>query len=56
MTSGMVLLLTLTNAFAILAADGGHVLKISFYLSILAFLSGVGFIILPSVIGGLMPL
>jgi flagellar protein FlaJ len=55
MTIGMVLLLTVTNAFAILAADGGHVLKISFYLSILLFVTGLGFIFLPPVIGNLMP-
>ena len=55
MTTGMVLLLALTNAFAILAADGGHVLKISYYLSILLLLSGLGFIFLPGVIGTLMP-
>jgi len=32
MTLGMVLLLTITNSFAILSADGGHVLKVSFFL------------------------
>lgn len=55
MTIGMVLLLIITNAFAIMSADGGHILKISFYLSILMFVTGLGFILLPPVIGGLMP-
>ena len=55
MTIGMVLLLTIINAFAIMSADGGHILKISFYLSILMFVTGLGFIFLPPMIGGLMP-
>ncbi len=55
MTISMVLLLTITDAFAILAADGGHILKISFYLSLLLFVTGLGFIFLPPMIGSLMP-
>lgn len=55
MTIGMVLLLTITNAFAVLAADGGHMLKISFFFSLLMLITGLGFIFLPPVIGNLMP-
>ena len=54
MTIGMVLLLAINNAFAILAADGGHVLKASFYLCILLFLSGASFIFVPSLVGMIM--
>lgn len=51
---GMVLLLCLANAFAIIAADGGHIIKISFYLSILLFLSGVALLVGPPVVGMVM--
>lgn len=55
MTLGMVLLLALTNSFAILAADGGHVFKVSFYLCILLFLSGASFMIMPQLVMIIMP-
>jgi flagellar protein FlaJ len=54
MAIGMVILLAITNAFAILAADGGHILKGSFYLSILLFLSGASFILVPPIVGLIM--
>ena len=54
MTIGMVLLLAITNAFAILAADGGHILKISFFLCMLLFLSGASFIFMPPLVGMIM--
>jgi flagellar protein FlaJ len=54
MTIGMILLLAINNAFAILAADGGHVLKASFYLCILLFLSGASFIFVPPLVGLIM--
>jgi flagellar protein FlaJ len=48
MTMSMVIILALTNAFAIVSSEGSHLLKMSFYLSILLFLSGVSFLIIPS--------
>ena len=48
LTMGMVLLLALINAFAIVSSEGAHLLKIFFYLSILLFLSGVGLLFAPS--------
>jgi len=55
MTIAMVILLAVTNAFAILSADGGHIIKLSFYVSLMLLLSGLAFIFLPPVVGTLMP-
>ncbi len=55
MTTGMVLLLTITNAFAILAADGGHILKVTFFLCLLLFLSGASFMVMPQLVTMIMP-
>jgi flagellar protein FlaJ len=51
---GMILVLVLTNAFAIIATEGSHLLKISFYLSILLFLSGLSTFIGPPLIQSIM--
>lgn len=53
-TTGMVLLLVVINAFAIIATDGGHKLKIALYLSTMLFLSGVCFLIAPSLVRAMM--
>ncbi len=50
-TRAMVLLLTLANAVAIAATDGGHKLRLSFYLSMLMLISGVCFIAVPPLVG-----
>jgi archaellum biogenesis protein FlaJ (TadC family) len=50
LTHAMVVVLALINAYAIVAADGGHILKGSFYLSILLVLSGLGFVAGPSLV------
>ena len=55
MTLGMVLLLTVTNSFAILSADGGHILKLSFFLCMLMFVSGISFLGAPIFIQTIMP-
>lgn len=47
-TIGMVILLAAINAFAIVASEGGHLIKTTFYLSILLFLSGLCFLFVPS--------
>jgi flagellar protein FlaJ len=47
---GMIFILALSNAFAIVASEGSHLLKIFFYLSILLFLSGVGALFVPSLV------
>jgi flagellar protein FlaJ len=51
---GMILVLVLANAFAIVATEGSHLFKISFYLSILLFLSGLSTFIGPPLIQSIM--
>lgn len=50
MTIFMVLLLSLINAGAIIATDGGHRLKLTFYLSIMLFTSGLSFLLVPPLV------
>lgn len=50
----MVVLLCVINAYAIIATDGGHKYKAIFYLSILLVLSGVGFIVVPPIVEGVI--
>jgi flagellar protein FlaJ len=54
MTTGMVLLLVFTNAYAILSADGGPRLKITFYMSILLFMSGASLLAVPRLVSMIM--
>jgi flagellar protein FlaJ len=51
---GMIIVLVLINAFAIVATEGSHFLKITFYLSILLFLSGVSTFIGPPLVQSIM--
>jgi len=51
LTYAMVVVLALINAYAIIAADGGHIVKASFYLSILLVLSGLSFVLTPPLVG-----
>jgi flagellar protein FlaJ len=46
----MVILLAVINAYAIIATDGGHKYKGIFYLSILLFLPGISFIVVPPIV------
>jgi len=50
MAIAMILTLVLANAFAIVATEGAHLLKISFYMSILLFLSGVCYLVVPPMV------
>jgi archaellum biogenesis protein FlaJ (TadC family) len=45
-TVGMILILAVVNAFAIVACEGTHLIKITYYLSFLLILSGLCFIII----------
>jgi len=49
-TTGMVILIALTNAFAMVSSEGAHLVKACLYISILSFLSGVSFLIIPSIV------
>ena len=46
-TIGLLIILALINAFAIVASEGSHILKMSFYLSIMLFLSGASLLVVP---------
>lgn len=49
----VVLLLTVTNAFAPYAAGGGHRYKLCAYLAIMMFMSGIALIIVPDIVQSL---
>lgn len=50
LTVGLIILLSLINAFAIVASEGAHLIKITFYLAILLLLSGICFLTVPSMV------
>ena len=54
MTVGTVILLAAIGAAAILAADGGFKLKFGFYLAVAFVISGVGFLIIPPAVAGIL--
>jgi len=49
-TVWLIILLAAINAFAIVASQGAHLIKMSFYLSILFVLSGACFLFIPSLV------
>jgi flagellar protein FlaJ len=53
-TIAMVLVLAVVNAVAIMATDGGHRYKVSFHLSTLLLLSGMSFLVVPSLVDKIM--
>jgi flagellar protein FlaJ len=50
----IVILLSVINAFAIIATDGGHKYKATFYLSLLLLLPGISFIVVPPLVEGIL--
>lgn len=54
MTIGMIVVLIFINGFAIVANEGSHFIKITFYMAMMMFVSGVGYLIVPSMVQGLM--
>lgn len=50
LTISLITILALINAFAIVASEGGHLIKTTFYLAILLILSGVCFILVPPMV------
>jgi len=54
LTIGMVLLLCLTNAFAIINTEGGFKLKIFYHLALLMFVSALGFFFGPPLVKAFM--
>jgi len=51
LTYAMVVVLALINAYAIIAADGGHIVKGTFHLAVLLLLSGLSFLLTPPLVG-----
>lgn len=53
-TVGMILSLAVVTSFAIVASEGSHLIKITLYLSILLFMSGVLLLVGPSLVSLVM--
>ena len=54
LTYAMVIVLALVNAFAIIAADGGHVFKGAYYLSMLLGVSGLAMLVVPPCVDAIL--
>ncbi|MCB9420326.1 MAG: type II secretion system F family protein [Ardenticatenaceae bacterium] len=50
----LVVMLVLINSFAIVASQGAHLSKISFYTMVMLFLSGLAYLIVPSMVGSML--
>jgi len=54
MALALIVMMALTNAFAIVASEGTHIAKMSFYLAIMYFVSGISFLIVPSIVNAIL--
>lgn len=54
MTLTMVVLLAVVSGMAIIASDGGYKFKLTFYLAVLLFMSGLSFWIVPPVVAKIL--
>jgi len=52
-TIAMLVLLALVNSFAIVSSEGSHLLKITFYLSIMLLLTGIAFLVVPPLVSSI---
>jgi len=50
----LVVMLVLINAFAIVASEGAHLLKISFYAPVMLLVSGIAYLIVPPMVASLL--
>ena len=50
----LTIMLALCNAFAIVAGEGSSIIKMSFYLAIMFFMSGIVYLVVPSVLSGIL--
>ncbi|MDX1992606.1 MAG: type II secretion system F family protein [bacterium] len=55
-TVGMILLLALVSAAAIIVCDGGFRVKMAFYLALTVFISGISFLVVPPMVAGILTL
>lgn len=53
-TVGMVILLAIVSASAIILCDGGFKVKAAFYLALTIFISGVSFLVVPPMVAGIL--
>jgi len=53
-TVGMLLMLTIVNGFAIVGSEGAHMIKITYYVAIMFIMVGVGFIVVPPIVRGMI--
>jgi flagellar protein FlaJ len=54
LTVTMILALATVGAAAIIFSDGGYKLKVAFYLALSMFISGVSFLVVPPLVGGIL--
>ena len=50
----LIVMMSLINAFAIVASEGTNLIKVTFYLAVMFIISGVGILIIPSLISGIL--
>lgn len=50
----LIIMLVLINSFAIVASQGAHLSKIAFYTMVMLFLSGLAYLVVPSMVGSLL--
>lgn len=50
----MIVLLAVVSAAAIILSDGGYKLKVSLYLALTIFISGISFIVVPPMVAGIL--
>jgi flagellar protein FlaJ len=53
-TVGMVLTLAIVSAAAMVLCDGGYKLKVTLYLSLIIFISGLSFLFVPPMVAGIL--
>lgn len=50
----LIVMLVLINSFSIVSSQGAHLTKMAFYIMVMLFLSGVAYLIVPSMVGSLL--
>jgi archaellum biogenesis protein FlaJ (TadC family) len=50
----MILALAAVGAAAIIFSDGGYKLKVAFYLAVSMLISGISFLVVPPLVGGIL--
>lgn len=55
-TGAMVVSLAFVSAIAIILSDGGYKLKVTFYLALTIFISGISLLVVPPIVGNILTL